>query len=109
MPQQGARQRNQLRTQTLCIFYVVEFQGRISNTGPGGDYAFIEADSIRRIDGGKGLGFDLPGDLRLHVRKNQKLGNPLPKDAWVRFFIGPDDHSLHGMEVVNARLLRPRT
>ena len=109
MPQQGARRETPVRKQILSICYVVEFQGQIVNTSSGGDYAFVQASTVRRMDGGSGLGFEPTGDLPLHVKKNKELGDPLPKNGWIRFFIGPYEHSRGGIEVVNARLLRPRT
>ena len=88
------------------IYYEVEFQGFMTEVSWKGDYGFVSRETITRLDGTAKLGISLSQDLRLHVKKNRELGDPLPKDSWVRFFIGPDERSRDGVEAVGGRLLK---
>jgi len=91
-------------TRRATVSYQTEFRGRIINVSRKGDYGFVGRNTISRMDG-KDLGIDFRHDLRLHVKKNRELSDPLPWDVTVRFFLGPDPHSRDGFEVLGARLL----
>lgn len=85
------------------VFFKVEFRGLITHVVPRGDYGFIGISTITRLDGQKDLGISAHRDLRLHVRKNPSLGDPLHAGIWITFILGPDKGGQEGIEVYDAK------
>lgn len=81
----------------------VEYRGYLTHVVRHGDYGFILRNTINPIDS-RDAGICFRGDLRLHVKKNPDLGDPLPRSVWITFFVAPDPRSKDGMEAVQGQL-----
>lgn len=83
----------------------IEYKGLLLPGNGKRGFGFVEKSSVARIDGAL-MEIVVLGDLQLHVRNNRALGDPLPKNVWIRFFINPCNQNNDGIEAVHALLLQ---
>ncbi|MES2203451.1 MAG: hypothetical protein V4474_03970 [Patescibacteria group bacterium] len=87
----------------------VLYCGLLLGTRFNGALGYVAIASVSRVDGKSQLGVRPNRDIRLHVRKNPALGDPLPENTFVIFKIAEDDHpaSKSGIEAVEAERTQP--
>ena len=79
------------------------FKGQICFTMDSKGYGFIARGSITQIGGPK---ITLPnGDLRLHINENRGLSDPMPRGAWINFYVRSALQMRDGVLVFGAALV----
>lgn len=64
-------------------------------------YAFIAGNTVEHVAGPE-ISFTPALDLFVHVRQNPVLGDPIPANLWIQFYLRRDDRQKSGVEVYGA-------